>query len=154
MSLKPFWNKLRIFLELTASITADLFFLILKLVKFNWSSWCWMLCCLIGRSGLQLLLLFLLLQKCPVLRCSWFRPASPNIWDRLVVVVVVDDVTWSLAHLHNWDFDFFTKILATLAVSLGPFAAGLGKGYSSPALASLQMQQHIASSASQHHNSR
>jgi MFS family permease len=32
----------------------------------------------------------------------------------------------------------FIQILATLAVSLGPFAAGLGKGYSSPALASLQ----------------
>ncbi|CAG7785183.1 unnamed protein product, partial [Allacma fusca] len=32
----------------------------------------------------------------------------------------------------------FTQVLATLAVSLGPFAAGLGKGYSSPALASLQ----------------
>ncbi|XP_021947899.1 facilitated trehalose transporter Tret1-like [Folsomia candida] len=32
----------------------------------------------------------------------------------------------------------FSQVLATLAVSLGPFAAGLGKGYSSPALASLQ----------------
>lgn len=34
------------------------------------------------------------------------------------------------------------QILAALAVSLGPFAAGLGKGYSSPAIASLQ--QHDA----------
>ncbi|XP_057368977.1 facilitated trehalose transporter Tret1-like [Daphnia carinata] len=33
---------------------------------------------------------------------------------------------------------YMGQILATLAVSLGPFAAGLGKGYSSPALASLQ----------------
>nr|CAD7196679.1 unnamed protein product [Timema douglasi] len=32
-------------------------------------------------------------------------------------------------------------VLAALAVSLGPFAAGLGKGYSSPAIASLQEQQ-------------
>lgn len=32
-------------------------------------------------------------------------------------------------------------MLATLAVSLGPFAAGLGKGYSSPAIASLEEQQ-------------
>lgn len=33
---------------------------------------------------------------------------------------------------------FFVKIIAALAVSLGPLAAGLGKGYSSPAIASLQ----------------
>ncbi|KAG5675998.1 hypothetical protein PVAND_005853 [Polypedilum vanderplanki] len=32
----------------------------------------------------------------------------------------------------------FTQIVAALAVSLGPLAAGLGKGYSSPAIASLQ----------------
>lgn len=32
------------------------------------------------------------------------------------------------------------QILAALAVSLGPFAAGLGKGYSSPAIASLQQR--------------
>ncbi|CRK93847.1 CLUMA_CG007374, isoform A, partial [Clunio marinus] len=32
----------------------------------------------------------------------------------------------------------FTQIIAALAVSLGPLAAGLGKGYSSPAIASLQ----------------
>jgi len=30
------------------------------------------------------------------------------------------------------------QVLAALAVSLGPLAAGLGKGYSSPAIASLQ----------------
>jgi facilitated trehalose transporter len=30
------------------------------------------------------------------------------------------------------------QIIAALAVSLGPLAAGLGKGYSSPAIASLQ----------------
>ncbi|CAG7732625.1 unnamed protein product [Allacma fusca] len=35
----------------------------------------------------------------------------------------------------KWEY---LRVLATLAVSLGPFAAGLGKGYSSPALASLQ----------------
>jgi len=33
------------------------------------------------------------------------------------------------------------QILAALAVSLGPFAAGLGKGYSSPAVDSLKEQQ-------------
>lgn len=32
------------------------------------------------------------------------------------------------------------QILAALAVSLGPFTAGLGKGYSSPAIASLQQR--------------
>ncbi|CAO1301071.1 unnamed protein product [Diamesa serratosioi] len=32
----------------------------------------------------------------------------------------------------------YTQIIAALAVSLGPLAAGLGKGYSSPAIASLQ----------------
>lgn len=33
------------------------------------------------------------------------------------------------------------QIIAALAVSLGPLAAGLGKGYSSPAIASLQELQ-------------
>lgn len=33
---------------------------------------------------------------------------------------------------------FLLQIVAALAVSLGPLAAGLGKGYSSPAIASLQ----------------
>ncbi|XP_049814663.1 facilitated trehalose transporter Tret1-2 homolog [Schistocerca nitens] len=33
-----------------------------------------------------------------------------------------------------------SQVLAALAVSLGPFAAGLGKGYSSPAIASLEQQ--------------
>lgn len=33
------------------------------------------------------------------------------------------------------------QIVAALAVSLGPLAAGLGKGYSSPAIASLQELQ-------------
>ncbi|KAL5281186.1 hypothetical protein ACFFRR_004917 [Megaselia abdita] len=32
----------------------------------------------------------------------------------------------------------YTQIIAALAVSLGPLAAGLGKGYTSPAIASLQ----------------
>lgn len=32
----------------------------------------------------------------------------------------------------------FTQIIAALAVSLGPLAAGLGKGYPSPAIVSLQ----------------
>ncbi|XP_063238156.1 facilitated trehalose transporter Tret1-like [Bacillus rossius redtenbacheri] len=36
-----------------------------------------------------------------------------------------------------------TQVLAALAVSLGPFAAGLGKGYSSPAIASLEEQQRL-----------
>ncbi|XP_063701757.1 facilitated trehalose transporter Tret1-like [Culicoides brevitarsis] len=36
-----------------------------------------------------------------------------------------------------------TQIVAALAVSLGPLAAGLGKGYASPALASLEDSMHI-----------
>ncbi|XP_075214931.1 facilitated trehalose transporter Tret1-like isoform X2 [Lycorma delicatula] len=36
------------------------------------------------------------------------------------------------------------RVLAALAVSLGSFAAGLGKGYSSPAIASLQDKQNYA----------
>jgi facilitated trehalose transporter len=36
---------------------------------------------------------------------------------------------------------FFFQIVAALAVSLGPLAAGLGKGYASPAIASLQELQ-------------
>lgn len=43
------------------------------------------------------------------------------------------------------------QILATLAVSLGPFAAGLGKGYSSPALASLQGLNSIHQQHGGHH---
>lgn len=40
------------------------------------------------------------------------------------------------------EFDcVFLQIVAALAVSLGPLAAGLGKGYSSPAIASLQELQ-------------
>ncbi|RXG60495.1 hypothetical protein Avbf_15137, partial [Armadillidium vulgare] len=31
-----------------------------------------------------------------------------------------------------------TQVLATMVVALGPLATGLGKGYSSPALASMQ----------------
>lgn len=37
------------------------------------------------------------------------------------------------------------QIVAALAVSLGPLAAGLGKGYASPALASLQDSMHLGS---------
>ncbi|XP_052126812.1 facilitated trehalose transporter Tret1-2 homolog [Frankliniella occidentalis] len=40
-------------------------------------------------------------------------------------------------------FTHCSQVLAALAVSLGPFAAGLGKGYSSPAIASLQEQQRV-----------
>ncbi|KAK9687056.1 hypothetical protein QE152_g36727 [Popillia japonica] len=36
--------------------------------------------------------------------------------------------------------EYLGQVLAALAVSLGPFAAGLGKGYSSPAIASLQQR--------------
>lgn len=36
--------------------------------------------------------------------------------------------------------EYHGQILAALAVSLGPLAAGLGKGYSSPAIASLQQR--------------
>jgi len=43
------------------------------------------------------------------------------------------------------------KILATLAIALGPFAAGLGKGYSSPALASLQSLNTIQQQQQQLH---
>lgn len=38
----------------------------------------------------------------------------------------------------KWNIFFLLQIIAALAVSLGPLAAGLGKGYSSPAIASLQ----------------
>lgn len=36
---------------------------------------------------------------------------------------------------------YLGQMIAALAVSLGPFAAGLGKGYSSPAIASLQQSE-------------
>ncbi|KAJ8976860.1 hypothetical protein NQ317_014255 [Molorchus minor] len=36
--------------------------------------------------------------------------------------------------------EYMGQVLASLAVSLGPLAAGLGKGYSSPAIASLQQR--------------
>lgn len=36
--------------------------------------------------------------------------------------------------------DYLGQVIASLAVSLGPLAAGLGKGYSSPAIASLQQR--------------
>jgi hypothetical protein len=36
------------------------------------------------------------------------------------------------------DSVLYVQVMAALAVSLAPFAAGLGKGYSSPAIASLQ----------------
>ncbi|XKL64296.1 hypothetical protein PGB90_004382 [Kerria lacca] len=45
-------------------------------------------------------------------------------------------------------YKYKSQILATLAVSLGPFAAGLGKGYSSPAIASLQDQLPASSTSS------
>ncbi|XP_059483424.1 facilitated trehalose transporter Tret1-like [Neocloeon triangulifer] len=38
----------------------------------------------------------------------------------------------------NTRYKHLSQVLAALAVSLGPLAAGLGKGYSSPAIASLQ----------------
>ncbi|KAJ1530385.1 hypothetical protein ONE63_005294 [Megalurothrips usitatus] len=44
-------------------------------------------------------------------------------------------------------FTHCSQVLAALAVSLGPFAAGLGKGYSSPAIASLQEQQRLPGGA-------
>lgn len=39
--------------------------------------------------------------------------------------------------MNNINIKIF-QIIAALAVSLGPLAAGLGKGYTSPAIASLQ----------------
>lgn len=39
---------------------------------------------------------------------------------------------------------YFSQVLAALALALGPLAAGLGKGYSSPAIASLQEKQQFA----------
>lgn len=41
----------------------------------------------------------------------------------------------------KWNSIVILQIVAALAVSLGPLAAGLGKGYSSPAIASLQELQ-------------
>lgn len=35
---------------------------------------------------------------------------------------------------------YLSQFLAALAMSIGPFAAGMGKGYSSPAIASLQQR--------------
>ena len=43
---------------------------------------------------------------------------------------------------------FFFQVIAAIAVSFGPFAVGLGKGYTSPALASLQGLERGSSSAS------
>lgn len=40
--------------------------------------------------------------------------------------------------------EYMGQVLAAVAVSLGPFAAGLGKGYSSPAIASLQQRDNDA----------
>ncbi|KAJ9580108.1 hypothetical protein L9F63_004250, partial [Diploptera punctata] len=49
----------------------------------------------------------------------------------------------STVHITTWRRpQHLSQILAALAVSLGPFAAGLGKGYSSPAVDSLKEQQH------------
>lgn len=49
---------------------------------------------------------------------------------------------WSMyATIIYFCFFFLPQIIAALAVSLGPLAAGLGKGYSSPAIASLQELQ-------------
>lgn len=42
----------------------------------------------------------------------------------------------STVHLHQPRYS--SQVLAALAMSIGPFAAGMGKGYSSPAIASLQ----------------
>ncbi|XP_021941806.1 facilitated trehalose transporter Tret1-like [Zootermopsis nevadensis] len=48
----------------------------------------------------------------------------------------------STVHIATWKRpQHLSQILAALAVSLGPFAAGLGKGYSSPAVDSLKEQQ-------------
>lgn len=48
----------------------------------------------------------------------------------------------STSHHHPlYKSHHYTQIIAALAVSLGPLAAGLGKGYSSPAIASLQELQ-------------
>lgn len=48
---------------------------------------------------------------------------------------------WSFYHNIFFLYFLFKQIIAALAVSLGPLAAGLGKGYSSPAIASLQELQ-------------
>ncbi|XP_073994477.1 facilitated trehalose transporter Tret1-like [Rhodnius prolixus] len=39
---------------------------------------------------------------------------------------------------------YFSQVIAAFALALGPLAAGLGKGYSSPAIASLQEKQELA----------
>lgn len=44
----------------------------------------------------------------------------------------------SMVFNFKWNLIIILQIVAALAVSLGPLAAGLGKGYSSPAIASLQ----------------
>lgn len=60
------------------------------------------------------------------------------------IVLVHSDLSPCISSLLTvYLFPFVSpQIMAALAVSLGPFAVGLGKGYSSPAIDSLQMQHH------------
>ena len=51
-----------------------------------------------------------------------------NLAAKIKWVKNIDDKQFSI---------FSTQVISTLAVSFGPFAVGLGKGYTSPALASL-----------------
>ena len=46
------------------------------------------------------------------------------------------------------------QVLTSLAISLGPFCVGLSKGYSSPALASLQLDRVVINGTMEHHHIR
>ncbi|CAH0777229.1 unnamed protein product [Bemisia tabaci] len=47
----------------------------------------------------------------------------------------------TMVNLPRGKSQYLSQVLAAVAISLGPLAAGLGKGYSSPAIASLQGKQ-------------
>ena len=49
-------------------------------------------------------------------------------------VLALESITQQLLKAY---FSFIFQVFAAIAVSFGPFAVGLGKGYTSPALASL-----------------
>ena len=54
------------------------------------------------------------------------------------VLPIIFDLNTSATQSISFIKPSYLQVLAALAVSLAPFSAGLGKGYSSPAIASLQ----------------
>ena len=51
-------------------------------------------------------------------------------------LVITESAHFQVVSINSFDI-FFFQVISALAVSFGPFAVGLGKGYTSPALASL-----------------